>query len=82
MLRQVKIKDLVDSTIPRPQEDDPNFEKWEILSIAVGNWLTLQTDFNILGELRSSAYTLHYADDVWNAIKGVVTVLPAALRRN
>ncbi|KKA22572.1 Uncharacterized protein T310_3420 [Rasamsonia emersonii CBS 393.64] len=71
-LKRHKIRDLIDSKIPRPTPDDEKYELWEDYSLTVGLWLITQVNRSLREEMKASGEDPEYADDVMNLIRRTI----------
>jgi Reverse transcriptase (RNA-dependent DNA polymerase) len=63
---------LIDSTVPRPTLQDPNFLLWKKTSLKIGMWLVKQLNTDLVEKLDLSPTPTDYADETYDAIKRMV----------
>lgn len=68
-LQQYDLEDLIDSTIPRPDANDPEYENWKSLSKFVKGWHAQQLGNEMTRKVLGTTWNLEFADDLMNAIE-------------
>ena len=71
-LEQFDLEDLIDFTIPRPNESDNEYAIWARLSKRVKMWMTLQLSTSLIGEISRSSEPSKYADEFIRLVKRLV----------
>jgi hypothetical protein len=71
-LEQYDLEDLIDFTIPRPNESDNEYAIWARLSKRVKMWMTLQLSTSLIREISQSSEPSVYADDFIRLVKKLV----------
>jgi hypothetical protein len=71
-LEQFDLEDLIDFTIPRPNESDNEYAIWARLSKRVKMWMTLQLSTSLIGEISRSNEPSKYADEFIRLVKKLV----------
>ena len=71
-LEQFDLEDLIDFSIPRPNESDNKYAKWARLSKRVKMWMTLQLSTSLIREISQSSEPSMYADDFIRLIEKLV----------
>jgi hypothetical protein len=67
-----RMKNLINSSLPRPTEHDPDYDRWEMASKLVKFWLLSHLGSEIMSEIRLSGKTYEYADDLMQALRLVI----------
>lgn len=74
-LRPLRLRNLVNSELPRPKENDPEYDVWEYYSTVVGGWLYTQCSPAIRHRLNMELpeeISDHFADDVMDSIEKII----------
>lgn len=67
-LKILKIEDLIDSSIPRPELTDKKYDIWYEVSMTVRQWLTASISVAIDNKLERLDITTGFADEYFDAI--------------
>ncbi|KAJ5138834.1 uncharacterized protein N7515_003682 [Penicillium bovifimosum] len=71
-LSLLRLASVIDSSIPRPQIEDANYERWEYWSRMAASWLYLQADEVLQERLQNLVHILEYADVMFEEIMTMV----------
>lgn len=77
-LRPLRLRNLVNSELPRPEENDPEYDVWEFYSTVVGGWLYTQCSPAIrhrLNMVLPEEISDHFADDVMDSIERIMLIM-------
>ncbi|KAL5365350.1 hypothetical protein BJX96DRAFT_179759 [Aspergillus floccosus] len=66
------IEDLIDSKIPRPGENSPDYDNWDRQSRAPASWLVPQLGQKVVESYRNLTYIPRHADTAFEAIKTII----------
>ncbi|KAJ9216430.1 hypothetical protein DTO166G4_2018 [Paecilomyces variotii] len=78
-LEAIDMIDLINPAIPRPAEEDPDYEKWRKMSLQVEWWLTSHLDSSFVKELILLPERPTYADELITAIRKISGYHPSCL---
>jgi hypothetical protein len=72
ILELYRLDKLIDSSLPRPQLNDPKYDIWYRCSITIKNWIMVHTEHDIIEKVQTSGKPFRYADEIWDTLKNVV----------
>jgi transposase len=69
VLRPFHLELIIDSTTPKPDAQNPNFQRWKYWTGIVAEWLLKQVDDSLQRVVKVQTPHLTYADEVFKTIK-------------
>ena len=78
-LAPLRLEYVIDSSISRPTEDNPKFDRWEYWSRTVASWLYVQVDETLQERIQNLAYLPEYADSMFH---GIILMVQGVTSRN
>ncbi|PYI03703.1 hypothetical protein BO78DRAFT_421314 [Aspergillus sclerotiicarbonarius CBS 121057] len=71
-LKPLHCRQMLDSTMPRPDQKKDYYDRWEDWSYTLSAWLITQVEAEICEALRVTHDPTEYADETWDAIKNIL----------